>query len=86
MPRGPRVALLSMYGSEDRVLEADPYEKGKAFWPTHARELVIEGGNHAGFGNYGAQEGDGTATISAQEQQDQAAQAIVALAHDIAGD
>lgn len=43
------------------------------------------GGNHAGFGSYGAQRGDGTATISAQEQQDQAALAIVALAHDIAG-
>ena len=44
---------------------------------------MIEGGNHAGFGSYGAQRGDGTATISAQEQQDQAAQAIVAFAHDI---
>lgn len=29
----------------------------------------IAGGNHSGFGNYGAQEGDGVATISSAEQQ-----------------
>ena len=29
----------------------------------------IQAGNHAQFGNYGLQDGDGTATISAEEQQ-----------------
>ncbi|MBR3689616.1 MAG: hypothetical protein IKL97_00750, partial [Eggerthellaceae bacterium] len=33
-------------------------------------ELVIEGGNHAQFGSYGAQEGDGAAAISAEAQRD----------------
>ncbi|MFI3253982.1 MAG: alpha/beta hydrolase [Eubacteriales bacterium] len=33
---------------------------------------VIEGGNHAQFGNYGENEGDGIATISTEEQQNQA--------------
>ncbi|GAA4850688.1 alpha/beta hydrolase [Algivirga pacifica] len=32
---------------------------------------MIEGGNHALFGNYGAQTGDGVATISLEEQQRQ---------------
>ena len=31
--------------------------------------ITIEGGNHAQFGNYGLQQGDGTATISAESQQ-----------------
>lgn len=38
---------------------------------------VIEGGNHAQFGNYGENEGDGQATISAEEQQNQAVNLIV---------
>lgn len=39
--------------------------------------VVIEGGNHAQFGNYGEQDGDPPATISAQEQQDITVTAIL---------
>ncbi len=42
---------------------------------------VIEGGNHAQFGNYGENEGDGVATITSEEQQNQA----VALIADFMG-
>ena len=38
--------------------------------------VEIEGGNHAQFGNYGPQKGDLPATISAEEQQAQAVDAI----------
>lgn len=38
--------------------------------------IVIEGGNHAQFGNYGKQKGDVDATISSEEQQSIAAEAI----------
>ena len=38
--------------------------------------VVIEGGNHAQFGNYGKQKGDPDATISSEEQQDIAVTAI----------
>ncbi len=38
--------------------------------------LVIEGGNHAQFGNYGKQKGDHDASISREEQQDIAVEAI----------
>ncbi len=38
--------------------------------------VVIEGGNHAQFGNYGKQKGDPDATISSIEQQNIAAEAI----------
>ena len=38
--------------------------------------VVIEGGNHAQFGNYGKQKGDPDATISSEEQQNIAVEAI----------
>ena len=38
--------------------------------------VVIEGGNHAQFGNYGRQKGDPDATISSEEQQNIAVEAI----------
>ena len=40
------------------------------------RELVIDGGNHAQFGNYGEQRGDGKSVISGQDQQNQAVEAV----------
>ena len=36
--------------------------------PENAKFVAIEGGNHAQFGSYGAQKGDGDATISENEQ------------------
>jgi len=39
--------------------------------------VVIEGGNHAQFGNYGEQKGDPAATISSEEQQSIAVDAIL---------
>ena len=38
--------------------------------------VIIEGGNHAQFGNYGKQKGDLDATISSEEQQNIAVEAI----------
>lgn len=59
--------VLSIYGSEDQVLNRKKYEKSIVL-ATVCTEYVIEGGNHAGFGNYGAQKGDGEAEISQEEQ------------------
>ena len=39
--------------------------------------VVIEGGNHAQFGNYGFQKGDEVASISAEDQQNQTVDAII---------
>ena len=48
--------------------------------PDSARELVIEGGNHAYYGNYGEQANDGQADITRENQQAQATDALVDLA------
>ena len=54
----------------------EKYEQGKEFLPEDFTEVYISGGNHAQFGNYGVQKGDGTASISADEQQAQTTLAI----------
>lgn len=59
--------VLSLYGSEDGVLNREKYEKSIPL-VSNLTEYIIEGGNHAGFGNYGAQEGDGEEEISDEEQ------------------
>lgn len=62
------LSVLSVYGSEDKVLNKENYEADKANLPTDFTEIVIEGGCHAYFGMYGAQDGDGTPTISNEAQ------------------
>ena len=60
--------VLSIYGSEDKVLNRKKYDENKTNLPDGFCEVVIEGGCHAYFGMYGAQDGDGTPTISNHEQ------------------
>ena len=60
--------VLSIYGSEDKVLNREKYDENKSNLPDDFSEVVIEGGCHAYFGMYGAQDGDGTPTISNHEQ------------------
>ena len=62
------IPVLSIRGSEDGVLDLEKYEKYRTNLPADFEEHILEGGNHAGFGFYGPQEGDGTATISSREQ------------------
>lgn len=44
--------------------------------------VIIDGGNHAQFGNYGEQKGDPPATISREDQQNIAAKAILDFIHN----
>ena len=60
--------VLSLFGSEDWVLNIEKYSENRANLPEEYTEKTIWGGCHAYFGTYGAQDGDGTPTISNQEQ------------------
>lgn len=73
------LAVLSVYGSEDQVLNMEKVKEGRAYMPKDYTEICIEGGNHAQFGNYGFQDGDGNALISAEEQQTQTIQKILQM-------
>lgn len=68
--------VLSLYGSEDGVLNMEKQENYRKNLPETTVEIVIPGGNHAGFGSYGAQDGDGEASISAAQQIQYTAEAI----------
>lgn len=71
---------LSIFGSEDGVLNMQALRKGREYAPADFTEYVIRGGNHAGFGNYGFQKGDGEASISAEDQQKEAVRAVMDFA------
>ena len=60
--------VLSLYGSEDGVMDRGRYEESKKNLPASFEERVIEGGCHAGFGFYGPQKGDGEPSLSPEEQ------------------
>ena len=71
--------VLSIYGSEDKVLNREKYEENRKNLPAGFEELVIDGGCHAYFGVYGAQKGDGTPEITNEEQIRFAADAVAAM-------
>ena len=68
--------LLSIYGTNDKVLNMEKYEQYRTNLPQDTIEKVIEGGCHAYFGSYGEQAGDGVATMTQEEQQSITIEAI----------
>lgn len=66
------IPTLCIYGSEDIMLD-------KSKLTDVENVLKIEGGNHAQFGDYGVQQGDGTAAITREAQQTIAADAMLAF-------
>lgn len=68
--------ILSIYGSEDRILNREKYESNKTNLPKDFTEIIISGGCHAYFGMYGKQKGDGNPKITYNEQIAMAAHAI----------
>lgn len=69
------IPVLLVLGENDQVLNRENYEKAKENLADY-KEVLIEGGNHAYFGNYGEQKGDGCATISIADQWSETAQVI----------
>ncbi|MBQ2255250.1 MAG: alpha/beta hydrolase [Clostridia bacterium] len=65
---GQDLRALSLVGSEDGVLNRENYTECRSNLPADTVEMEIAGGNHAYFGAYGAQKGDGEATLTVQEQ------------------
>jgi hypothetical protein len=68
--------VLSIYGTLD-MAGVGAFDASRALLPADTTWVVIDGGNHAQFGNYGLQPGDHVATISASDQQAQVVDATV---------
>ncbi len=70
------IEVLSVLGSEDNVMNREKYDESLVNLPEKFEEHIIDGGCHAYFGMYGEQEGDGTPTISNEEQIEKTSQII----------
>ncbi len=71
------LAVVSVYGDRDGVMNREKYEKYRKNLPEDAEEVIIIYGNHAQFGSYGKQHGDGIAAILPEEQWQQTVDAIL---------
>ena len=60
--------VVSILGTEDKVINMERYNKYKANYPKDFIEIKIEGGCHSYFGMHGLMEKDGTPTISNIDQ------------------
>ena len=72
------VPTTLIYGTEDGV-SGDVFEDSVARLPADTMLVEISGGNHAQFGDYGPQKGDGTASVSREGQQRLTAESILDL-------
>ena len=74
--------VLSIYGTMD-ISSGETFEASRSKLPPDAQFVVIDGGNHAQFGDYGVQPGDHLATITRTDQQRQAVNATVNFLKEI---
>jgi pimeloyl-ACP methyl ester carboxylesterase len=65
---GSGLEVLSIGGSDDGLSTPAKIEAARHLLPAQANVVEIEGLNHAGFGDYGLQPGDGTATLTDAEE------------------
>ena len=72
---------LSLYGTQDTVLKKEEYSKNQKNFPKDYKEVIIEGGNHSQFGNYGQQRNDSIATIERSKQIEITTNEICSLIH-----
>ncbi|OJX38130.1 MAG: hypothetical protein BGO78_08875 [Chloroflexi bacterium 44-23] len=77
------LSMLSISASHDGLSTPADIEANSVFIPADAEFYVIEGGNHAQFANYGSQAGDGTPTITWQEQQAQVVSVTTGFLHSL---
>ena len=66
--RASGLPVISIFGSQDGVLNMEKYAEYRCNLPAAFEEHIIEGGCHAGFGSYGTQDGDGVPTITGEAQ------------------
>lgn len=70
---------VSIYGDSDGLVPLSQIDDSKASLPASTSYVLIPGGNHAQFGDYGAQRGDLPASIPAADQHAQTVEALLAL-------
>ena len=64
------------------MLNRESYEKNRSHLPEYFTEKILEGGCHGQFGSYGVQKGDGTPTITQQEQVEETVEDILVFVQE----
>ena len=64
------LSVLSFAGTNDGLSTPDKIASAAPLLPSDTTFVDIFGANHASFGDYGVQPGDGTASISSEEVRD----------------
>ncbi|MGO4147175.1 alpha/beta hydrolase [Paenarthrobacter sp. YAF11_1] len=77
--------VLSISGSEDGLSTPEKINASRELLPPDATFVEVQGGNHAFFGDYGPQPGDGEPTVGRDVVQEQIASATVAFLTGIVG-
>lgn len=77
------IPVTKVVATNDGVAPLTKVEANKSLLPTTTKWVRIEGGNHSQFGNYGHQLMDGKATITREEQQRIARDAILERLRDL---
>ena len=68
--KNSRIKVVSIYGTQD-ISGVKAFDDSHALLPMDTQFVVIQGGNHSQFGDYGLQPGDNEATITRADQQKQ---------------
>ena len=71
------IAVISIYATNDGLASPEEVLSAQPRLPADTLFVGIPGGNHAGFGSYGAQAGDGELEIEKSEQQSQVVEATL---------
>jgi hypothetical protein len=74
--KNTNMRVLSIYGTRD-MGGMDAFNASRGNLPAGTDFVVIDGGNHGQFGDYGFQPGDNEATITRADQQSQVVDATV---------
>jgi hypothetical protein len=73
------LAVLSLRGTNDGLVTEQDVEDAQPLLPPRSEWITIDGGNHAGFGSYGEQAGDGVSTLPEGAQASITADAVADL-------
>jgi len=68
------IQVISIYGTQD-ISGVSTFDDSRALLPMNTQYILIQGGNHAQFGDYGPQPGDNEAMITRVDQQKQVVEA-----------
>lgn len=70
------LAVISIIGDRDGLISQERWNESHKLLPQDSLKIVLNGGNHAGFGKYGPQEDDLQATMSADTQHESTVKAL----------